>query len=251
MNPGDRLIVMRGIRKVYQMGDQEVHALAGVDLDVREGEFVAIMGPSGSGKSTLMHIIGCLDAPTEGEYRLDGQEVSAMEETELAAVRNRLIGFIFQSFNLLPSFTALENVELPMIYGGVRGRRRRAREALERVGLADRMDHKPTQLSGGQQQRVAIARAIAGEPRLLLADEPTGNVATRQGEEIMASFQELNDHGMTVVLVTHETHIGSHARRLVQVKDGRIVADAPVRRRMDAREWLAHPDNVQAGVLEL
>ena len=245
------LIELTGIRKHYQMGDQEVRALDGVDLTVNDGEFVAIMGPSGSGKSTLMHILGCLDAPTEGSYRLKGTEVSELDEVELARFRNRTLGFVFQSFNLLHRFTALENVELPMIYGGVRNRRRKAQEALERVGLADRMDHKPNELSGGQQQRVAIARAIAGEPQVLMADEPTGNVATQQGEEIMEIFQELNDHGITIALVTHETYIARHARRLVQVQDGLIVADGPIRSRILARDWLASPDNQTTGILEL
>jgi putative ABC transport system ATP-binding protein len=245
------LVELTGVRKVYQMGDQEVRALDGVDLTMHDGEFVAIMGPSGSGKSTLMHILGCLDAPTEGSYRLKGTEISDLDEVELAQFRNRTLGFVFQSFNLLPSFTALENVELPMIYGGVRGRRRKAEEALERVGLANRMDHKPTELSGGQQQRVAIARAIAGDPQVLMADEPTGNVSTQQGEEIMQIFQELNDHGITVVLVTHEPHIARHSRRLVQVQDGLIVADHPIRSRILAREWLANPENQTTGILEL
>lgn len=245
------LIELRGIHKVYVMGDQEVRALDGVDLRIDEGEFVAIMGPSGSGKSTLMHILGCLDAPTEGDYRLDGTEVSEQDEIDLARVRNRLIGFVFQSFNLLPSFTALENVELPMVYGGVPGRRRRATAALERVGLASRMDHRPNELSGGQQQRVAIARAIASSPRVLMADEPTGNISTQQGEEIMQIFQELNDQGITVALVTHEPDIARHARRLVQLQDGRIVADSPIRERILAREWLADPENRTTGVLQL
>ena len=245
------LVRIRGVRKIYVMGDQEVRALDGVDLDIRTGEFVAIMGPSGSGKSTLMHILGLLDAPDEGIYELNGTEVSELDEIELAQVRNRTIGFVFQSFNLLPSFTALENVELPMIYGGVSGRRKKAELALERVGLGPRMDHRPNELSGGQQQRVAIARAIASEPDILMADEPTGNVATQQGEEIMAIFQELNDQGITICLVTHETHIARHALRLVQVQDGKIVADGPIRQRILAREWLAEPENQSTGILEL
>lgn len=249
---GPFLIELTDVRKIYTMGDQEVHALDGVTLHVREGDFRAIMGPSGSGKSTLMHIMGCLDALTDGSYKLNGKEVAGMEDHELAKVRNQMLGFVFQSYNLLPSFTAVENVELPMIYGGVKDRRKRARAALERVGLADRMDHKPSQLSGGQQQRVAIARAIAAEPRVLMADEPTGNVATRQGEEIMAIFQELNDQGITVVLVTHEQHIARHALSLIQMQDGRILADQPITERIMAREWLALPENeVAAGPLTM
>jgi putative ABC transport system ATP-binding protein len=245
------MLSLSGIHKIYTMGDQEVRALDGVDLLVNESEFVAIMGPSGSGKSTLMHILGLLDAPTSGTYCLDGEEVSGLDEVDLARVRNRTIGFIFQSFNLLPSFTALDNVELPMIYGGVRGRRERAKVALERVGLANRMDHKPTELSGGQQQRVAIARAVAASPRILMADEPTGNVSTQQGEEILQIFQDLNDDGVCVIVVTHEPHIARHARRLVQVRDGKIVSDEPVHRRLLASDWLADPDNNSTDLLEL
>jgi putative ABC transport system ATP-binding protein len=234
------------------MGDQEVRALDGVHLCITEGELVAIMGPSGSGKSTLMHVLGCLDAPTSGSYRLKGQEVATLPNEELARVRNRTIGFVFQSFNLLPSFTALENVELPMIYGRAKDRRRKALTALERVGLGNRVHHKPSELSGGQQQRVAIARAIAGEPRVLMGDEPTGNVAMRQGEEIMQIFQELNDQGITVILVTHEAHIARHARRLIQVQDGRVLYDRPIAQRLLASEWLAQPENaVTSGPLEL
>ncbi len=245
------MIRLESIRKTYTLGGQDVHALAGVDVVLEDGEMVAIMGPSGSGKSTLMHIIGLLDEPTSGTYLLDGQEVSGLDDVELARVRNRTIGFVFQSFNLLPSLTALENVELPMVYGGVRRRRQRAEEALERVGLADRMDHRPNELSGGQQQRVAIARAIAGRPRLLLADEPTGNVASRQGEEIMEIFQQLNELGIAVVLVTHEIEIARHARRLVQVRDGCIVADRQVRNRIIATEWLAASDHSPTQILDL
>jgi len=246
------LIGLREIRKIYRMGDQEVRALDGVSLSIAEGELVAIMGPSGSGKSTLMHVLGCLDAPTSGTYWLNGEEVSQLPDAELARVRNRTIGFVFQSFNLLPSFTALENVELPMIYGRAKDRRRKALAALERVGLCDRIHHKPSELSGGQQQRVAIARAIAGEPRVLMGDEPTGNVAMRQGEEIMQIFQELNEHGITVILVTHEAHIARHARRLIQVQDGRVLYDRPIMHRLLASEWLAQPENaVTSGPLEL
>lgn len=245
------MIRIQGIEKVYRMGDQEVRALDGVDLAIDDGEFVAIMGPSGSGKSTLMHILGLLDGPSAGSYRLDDEEVADLEDVDLALLRNRFIGFVFQSFNLLPSFTALENVMLPMVYGGISKRKQRAETALERVGLADRMDHRPNELSGGQQQRVAIARAIATSPRFLLADEPTGNVATRQGEEIMQIFQELNDEGVCVVVVTHEIHIARHALRLVQVRDGQIIGDDAIRGRMLAREWLENPQNRQAGRLEL
>jgi putative ABC transport system ATP-binding protein len=248
---GQALIDMTAIHKTYVMGDQEVRALDGVDLQIYAGEFVAIMGPSGSGKSTLMHILGLLDAPSSGSYLLEGLEVAVMDDIDLARTRNRVLGFVFQSFNLLPSFTAEENVELPMVYGGIINRRKRARVALERVGLGHRMDHKPNELSGGQQQRVAIARAIASEPSILMADEPTGNVGTHQGEEIMEIFQELNDQGITVVLVTHEPHIARHSRRLVQVRDGKIVADAAVQHRLFATEWLANPDNQAADILEL
>lgn len=249
---GRPLIELRDLRKLYRMGDQEVHALDGVSLTISQGEFVAIMGPSGSGKSTLMHALGCLDAPTSGSYLLNGQEVSQLPDAELARVRNRTIGFVFQSFNLLPSFTALENVELPMIYGRKKDRRRKAIAALARVGLENRMHHKPSELSGGQQQRVAIARAIAGEPDVLMGDEPTGNVAMRQGEEIMQIFQELNDQGITVILVTHEAHIARHARRLIQVQDGKVLYDRPIMHRLLASEWLAQPENaVTSGPLEL
>ncbi len=241
--PGTALIELNDIFKIYTIGDQEVRALDGVSLSVYSGEFVAIMGPSGSGKSTLMHILGLLDGPTAGAYKLDGNDVGNLEDKELARVRNKQIGFVFQSYNLLPSFTAVENVELPMIYGSMRKRREKASEALARVGLSDRMYHKPTELSGGQQQRVAIARAIATEPSVIMADEPTGNVATRQGEEIMKIFQDLNAEGITAILVTHEPHIAQHATRLVQVQDGKIRADKPIRHRIIASEWLELPGN--------
>ena len=221
------LIELRGVTKVYRTGDVEVRALRGVDFAVMPGEFVAIMGSSGSGKSTLMNILGCLDRPTAGQYFLDGQDVSRLDRNGLAIVRNRTLGFVFQSFNLLARTSALENVELPMLYAGVsaRERRVRAREALERVGLGERLDHHPRQLSGGQQQRVAIARALVSRPRVILADEPTGNLDSRTSVEVMALFQELRHEGITLVLVTHEQDIASYAGRVVVVKDGRIVSD--------------------------
>lgn len=223
------MIEIEGLSKVYQMGEIEVRALAGVDLRIDKGEFVAIMGPSGSGKSTLMNIVGCLDQPTAGSYRLDGEEVSGLSDDELALVRNQKIGFVFQNFNLLPRMNALEQVELPLVYAGADNRRERAEEALELVGLADRVRHKPTELSGGQQQRVAIARALVTGPTIILADEPTGNLDTHSSEEIMAIFQDLNKgHGITVVFVTHEADIAQHTRRIVHMRDGLIVSDEPV-----------------------
>ncbi len=235
---GEPMVRIREATKVYKMGEQEVHALDGIDLDIYPGEFVAIVGPSGSGKSTLMHIIGCLDIPTSGSYELDGIEVAEMDEFELAHIRNRKLGFVFQGFNLLSRTSALENVKLPMVYGHMEDMEERAVAALDKVGLGDRLDHNPNELSGGQQQRVAIARAIATSPRLLLADEPTGNLATLQSEEIMQIFQELNDEGSTIVMVTHEPDIARHCKRIVSVRDGRVVADGPVTDRLMAVEQL-------------
>jgi putative ABC transport system ATP-binding protein len=221
------LIEMRGIHKTYRMGATWVHALAGIDLDIERGESVAIMGPSGSGKSTLMNILGCLDRPTEGKYVLDGEEVEGLDKDRLAVIRNRKIGFVFQTFNLLARISSLENVTLPLHYSGTRDRRGRAEQALARVGMADRAEHKPTELSGGEQQRVAIARALVTSPDIVLADEPTGNLDSRTGGEIMRVFSGLNDEGVTVVLVTHDGIVGACARRIVRMHDGLIVADEP------------------------
>jgi len=235
------LIHTRGLSKVYPVGDNRIRALDGVSIDIERGECVAVMGPSGSGKSTFMNLIGCLDRPSDGEYRLDGQAVSAMSGDELAAARNRYVGFVFQSFNLLARTSALENVELPLVYAGVAARERHARAAgmLARVGLAERADHLPQQLSGGQQQRVAIARALVTRPALILADEPTGALDSRTSLEIMALFQELNRQGMTVVLVTHEPDVARFARRVLRFLDGRVVADEANAVPDDARDMLA------------
>ncbi len=227
------------IEKVYRMGDVSVHALNGVTLDLAPGEFAAIMGASGSGKSTFMNVVGCLDRPTRGTYLLDGEDVGKLSRDALARARGRAIGFVFQGFNLLPRTSALENVELPMLYQGVQTKERHARaaEALARVGLGDRLDHTPAQLSGGQQQRVAVARALVNRPKLLLADEPTGNLDSQTSIEMMNIFQALNDEGLTVLLVTHEPDIAEHARRIVTFKDGHILSDVPVAKRRLARAF--------------
>jgi putative ABC transport system ATP-binding protein len=223
----DVIIRTEGIKKDYVLGAETIHAVAGVDIEIRKGEFVAVMGPSGSGKSTFMNLIGCLDTPTGGQYWLNGGLVSELTDDELARVRNREIGFVFQTFNLLPRATALHNVELPLIYAGVKSkdRRQRAQEKLELVGLGDRMDHRPPELSGGQRQRVAIARALVNEPALLLADEPTGNLDSHTGDEVMEGLVALNNEGQTIVLVTHEGYIAEHARRQVHLRDGLVEKD--------------------------
>ena len=226
------MIDIREVTKVYQMGSEEVRALDGVSLDVRENEYMAIMGPSGSGKSTLMNMLGCLDTPTGGTYLLNGENVSEMAEDELAAVRNREIGFVFQTFNLLPRVTCVQNTELPLIYGGTSKaeRRERAREALRSVGLGDRLDHKPNELSGGQRQRVAVARALVSRPSIILADEPTGNLDTATGDDIMRLFETLYRRGNTLIVVTHEPEIAQHARRILHLRDGLIERDEKVDR---------------------
>ena len=213
--------------KTYEMGSEQVHALSGVSIQIQSGEYVAIMGPSGSGKSTLMNLIGCLDTPTKGSYILNGKQVSQMNDDELARIRNEEIGFVFQTFNLLPRATALHNVELPLIYAGVSGKTRseRATQALQKVELADRMTHRPNQLSGGQRQRVAIARALVNNPSILLADEPTGNLDTKTGVEIMSLFARLHEGGNTIILVTHEADIAAHAHRVIYLRDGQVEKD--------------------------
>lgn len=232
------VIEIENIVKIYQMGEVQVNALNGVSLTIHKGEMAAIMGPSGSGKSTLMNIIGCLDQPTCGIYRLDSLDVSQLKDDRLAEIRNRKIGFVFQNYNLLARTSALQNVELPLIYSGSNDRRRRAVAALEAVGLGERLNHRPNELSGGQQQRVAIARALVNDPAIILADEPTGNLDSRSGAEVMTIFQKLNlEHNITVVFVTHDPRIAQHTRRVIRLSDGKVVADEPV-----ANPLIACPD---------
>ncbi|MDP4666088.1 MAG: ABC transporter ATP-binding protein [Flavobacteriaceae bacterium] len=223
----EELIRVKDITKVYEIGDQVVNALAGVDLLIKKNEYVALMGPSGSGKSTLMNMLGCLDTPTSGQYWLNGIDVANMSDDELAEVRNKEIGFVFQTFNLLPRYTSLENVTLPMIYGGANKADRHARgmEVLEQVGLGDRVEHNPNELSGGQRQRVAVARALVNKPSIILADEPTGNLDTKTSQEIMHLFSEIHEKGNTIIIVTHEEDIAAHAHRIVRLRDGKIESD--------------------------
>lgn len=241
------VIEMKGIRKTYNIGEVAVDALRGIDLRMDEMEFLAVMGSSGSGKSTLMNIIGCLDQPTSGSYLLDGMNVEALKGNEYSDIRNQKIGFVFQAFNLLPRTTALDNVELPLLYdrtGRIKNPRKAARDALERVGLADRLSHKTNQLSGGQQQRVALARALVNQPAIILADEPTGNLDSRTSVEVLSVFQELNDQGITIIIVTHEPELAVYAKRIVRLRDGLIVSDTPVQERRRAAEDLVHMQEV-------
>jgi putative ABC transport system ATP-binding protein len=240
---GEPLIIVRDLTRTYHVGEVDVRALRGVSLEVQPGEFIALTGPSGSGKSTFMHLLGCLDRPTSGTYRLNGNDVAHLSKRDLARVRNKEIGFVFQGFNLLPRTTALENVELPLLYARMPGKKRHAlaRAALESVGLGDRMDHHPNQMSGGQQQRVAIARALVTNPILLLADEPTGNLDSRTSVEVMDIFQQLNvEKGLTIVLVTHEHDIAEYGTRIVAFRDGRVRTDEPVKTRRTAAVELEH-----------
>ena len=231
------LIQLEDISKIYRMGQVEVGALQGVSLEIEEGEMVAIMGPSGSGKSTLMNVIGCLDAPSRGQYYLEGQEIGSLSDNRLSEIRGRQIGFVFQTYNLLPRISARANVELPLVYGSAFGRKRRALEALERVGLGDRANHKPTEMSGGQQQRVGIARALVKQPRIMLADEPTGNLDSQSSEEIMAVIKGLNkNEGLTVIVVTHELDVAYQTDRIVSMLDGQVIGDSSVASLMAERD---------------
>jgi putative ABC transport system ATP-binding protein len=247
------VIQLQDIHKTYHTGEVDVHAVRGVSLEISQGEFVALMGASGSGKSTMMNIIGCLDRPTKGTYLLDSIDVSQLSRDELADIRNQKIGFVFQGFNLLSRTSALENVELPMLYTRQRlsgsSQRERALKALDTVGLGDRADHKPNQLSGGQQQRVAIARALTNQPSLLLADEPTGNLDSRTSIDIMGVFQKLNDQGMTIVMVTHELDIAQYTKRMVVMRDGKMVGDTPVAKRLSAESELRRLQEEQKAAL--
>jgi putative ABC transport system ATP-binding protein len=235
----EALIETHGLGKDYEMGDVVVHALRDANVTINKGEFVALMGPSGAGKSTFMNLVGCLDRPSSGEYFLNGENVANMNDNQLAEIRNKYIGFVFQNFNLLPRTSAVKNVELPLMYAGAKDRTSRAMAALERVGLGQRSHHKPSELSGGQQQRVAIARAIVNDPVLIFGDEPTGNLDSRTSVEIMALFQELNEQGKTVIIVTHEQDIAQHSKRILRFKDGRVVSDEPVLERLNAAKELA------------
>jgi putative ABC transport system ATP-binding protein len=235
------IIRTSGLSKTYVIGEVEVHALRKVDINIDQGEFVAIMGASGSGKSTLMNLIGCLDKPTSGEYYIDGQDTSKFSPNQYASIRNQKIGFVFQGFNLLSRTTALENVELPLLYDrthGIKDPVEKAKKALERIGLGDRMHHIPSQLSGGQQQRVAIARALVNEPALILADEPTGNLDSRTSVEVFSVFQELNEEGITIILVTHERDFALFAKRIIELRDGKVTKDFAIKNRLDAKEEL-------------
>jgi len=245
----DTVINVQDLSKVYTMGAQEVHALRGVTMSVKRGEALAIMGPSGSGKSTLMNILGCLDQPSSGEYYLDGEDVSQMEEDDLADIRNRRVGFIFQNFNLLPRTSALENVQLPLLYAGASAklRKERAEEMLQAVGLGERMDHMPNELSGGQQQRVAIARSLVNAPSIILADEPTGNLDSKSGQEVMVILQDLNQRqGITVILVTHDRQVAHHAHRILHLFDGEIAREEVVETPIQARELLSQASKPEA-----
>ncbi len=234
------VIATKGLGKDYEMGDMVVHALRDADVIIEEGEFVALMGPSGAGKSTFMNLVGCLDRPSKGEYFLKGDNVANMNDNQLADIRNQYIGFVFQNFNLLPRTSAVKNVELPLMYAGAKDRTKRALAALDRVGLAQRSHHKPSELSGGQQQRVAIARAIVNDPLIIFGDEPTGNLDSRTSIEIMALFQDLNEQGKTVIIVTHEADIANCCKRVLKFKDGRVVSDEQIKHRIDARVELAN-----------